>query len=239
VRGFFLYFSAIVEGTVFVDRGVKVRSRFRHQIRLESNVHLEQFVELNALPSKGYGSGIHLQWNTEVGAFTIIMSHGGHVSVGRDVHIGPRSQIQGRGGVSIGDGTIMGPGCILIASNHTRAIEDMKNTGDRLYNDEYGTGITIGSQCWFGADVVILDGVSIGDRTVIGASSVVTRSMPSDVLVLGNPAKVRKKWDYGSSGWVDVIDGSEHMTMDRDDSLLANTIGRKDSLRSEPNGAEE
>lgn len=201
LRGFIVSAVVSVEGIIFVDRGVKLRRRFRHQIRLESAVVLEQFVELNALPSKTPGSGILLQKGTEICSYTTIMSHGGYVKIGRNVHIGPRSQIQGRGGVDIGDGTLIGPQCQIIASNHTRS-HDSSET--RLYSDETAKGITIGSQCWFGANIVVLDGVTIGNRAIIGASSVVSKNIPDDVIAFGNPARPQKQWDYVGSYWKEV-----------------------------------
>ena len=50
--------------------------------------------------------------------------------------------------------------------------------------------ITIGDNCWIGADVTILPGVSIGANTVIGAKSVVTKDIPDHVLAVGNPCRV-------------------------------------------------
>jgi maltose O-acetyltransferase len=61
---------------------------------------------------------------------------------------------------------------------------------ERLKGLEAGTAITIGSAVWVGGGAIILPGVTIGDRTVIGAGSVVTRDIPSDVFAAGNPCRV-------------------------------------------------
>lgn len=53
--------------------------------------------------------------------------------------------------------------------------------------------VTIGDDCWIGGGAVICPGVTIGDRTVIGAGSVVTKDVPSDVVAVGNPARVLRK----------------------------------------------
>ena len=50
--------------------------------------------------------------------------------------------------------------------------------------------IVIGSNCWIGADVTILPGVSIGNNTIIGAKSVVTKNIPDNVIAVGNPCRV-------------------------------------------------
>ncbi len=60
---------------------------------------------------------------------------------------------------------------------------------------EYGAPVTIGSDVWVGSGALILPGVTIGSRTVIGAGSVVTRDLPSDVLAVGNPCRVVRTID--------------------------------------------
>lgn len=55
---------------------------------------------------------------------------------------------------------------------------------------EYGAPVSIGSDVWVGSGAIILPGVSIGSRTVVGAGSVVTRSLPDNVLAVGNPCRV-------------------------------------------------
>ena len=55
---------------------------------------------------------------------------------------------------------------------------------------EYAYPITIGNNVWIGAQVCVLPGVTIGDNTIIGAGSVVTKSIPANVLAVGNPCRV-------------------------------------------------
>ena len=58
---------------------------------------------------------------------------------------------------------------------------------------EGGKPITIGSNVWFGGGVIVCPGVTIGDRCVIGAGSVVTKDIPPDTMAAGNPCKVIKQ----------------------------------------------
>jgi len=64
--------------------------------------------------------------------------------------------------------------------------------------------IRIKRGCWIGQNVVIFPGVTIGEMTVIGANSVVTKSIPERSIAVGSPAKVFKKWDEVEGGWVPV-----------------------------------
>lgn len=66
--------------------------------------------------------------------------------------------------------------------------------------------ITIKQGCWIGQNVVIFPGVTIGEMTIIGANSVVTKSIPSRCIAVGAPAKVIKKWDEDKECWMGVSD---------------------------------
>ena len=85
--------------------------------------------------------------------------------------------------VRIGDFTLFGPGVQLLTPVHPF------NAALRR-KEEYGRPITIGSDVWIGAAVLVLPGVSIGSRSVIGAGSVVTRDVPEGVFAVGNPCRV-------------------------------------------------
>jgi maltose O-acetyltransferase len=85
--------------------------------------------------------------------------------------------------VRIGDFTLFGPAVQLYTPLHPFNAEHRRR-------EEYGKPIDIGSDVWVGGGAIILAGVSIGSRTVIGAGSVVTRDVPADVFAAGNPCRV-------------------------------------------------
>jgi maltose O-acetyltransferase len=85
--------------------------------------------------------------------------------------------------VTIGDYTLFGPGVQILTPLHPM------NAGLRR-RQEYGKPIEIGADVWVGGGALILAGVRIGARSVIGAGSVVTRDVPDDVFAAGNPCRV-------------------------------------------------
>lgn len=89
--------------------------------------------------------------------------------------------------IKIGADTFIGPNCGFYTAIHPI------NAKDRISGLESAKPITIGKQVWLGGNVTILPGVTIGDRAVIGAGSVVTKDIPSDVVAVGNPCKVIKE----------------------------------------------
>lgn len=86
--------------------------------------------------------------------------------------------------VTIGSRTLFGPNVQIYTATHPT---DWQVRASGL---EFAKPIIIGSDVWVGGSVVICPGISIGDRTIIGAGSVVTRDIPSDVFAAGNPCRV-------------------------------------------------
>jgi maltose O-acetyltransferase len=89
--------------------------------------------------------------------------------------------------VRIGSRTMFGPNVQIYTATHPL------NHKERASGLEYAKPITIGEDVWVGGSVVICPGVSIGDRCVLGAGSVVTKDIPPDVFAAGNPCRVIRK----------------------------------------------
>ncbi|WP_270640100.1 sugar O-acetyltransferase [Longibaculum muris] len=88
--------------------------------------------------------------------------------------------------IIIGDYTLIGPNTQIYTACHSL---DYK---ERQENKEFGKPVRIGDHVWIGGNVTILPGVSIGDHSIIGAGSVVTKDIPANVIAVGNPCKVIK-----------------------------------------------
>lgn len=89
---------------------------------------------------------------------------------------------QALGQITIGKGTFIGPNVGIITANH-----DLEN----LEKHSKPKPVTIGKNCWIGMNAIILPGVELGDNTIVGAGSVVTKSfLGGNVVIAGNPAKI-------------------------------------------------
>ena len=110
--------------------------------------------------------------------------YGYNVSIGDNVFVNFNAVILDCAPVRIGDGTQVGPGVQLLAADHPR---DPRTRRDLL---ELARPISIGSNVWLGAAAVVLPGVSVGDDSIVGAGSVVTRDIPGGVLAVGNPCRL-------------------------------------------------
>lgn len=90
------------------------------------------------------------------------------------------------GKIIFGNDVMIGPMCGFYTANHPL------DGAQRVQGYEYAKPIRVGNNVWFGGHCVILPGVTIGDNCVIGAGSVVTHDIPSNVLAVGNPCRVVK-----------------------------------------------
>lgn len=110
---------------------------------------------------------------------------GVRIKIGKGNYFNRNLMIDACGKVEIGDDNMFGPDVYIADSNHTR--EQGKSAKD-LPMDR--GKVRIGNNCWFGAKVVILRGVELGNGCVVGAGAVVTKSFPANSVIAGVPARL-------------------------------------------------
>lgn len=113
--------------------------------------------------------------------------YGYNIFVGDDVFFNFNCVVLDVMTVTIGSRTLIGPGVQIYAATHPL------NFKERAAGLEYAKPVIIGKDVWIGGGAIICPGVTIGDRAVVGAGSVVTRDVPPDVVVAGNPCKVIRR----------------------------------------------
>ena len=110
--------------------------------------------------------------------------YGYNIELGENFYANHNFVVLDPGKVTFGDNVFIGPSCSFYTAQHPLDVET-RNRGL-----EYAFSITVGDNVWFGGNVTVLPGVTIGSNTVIGAGSVVTKDIPSGVLAAGNPCRV-------------------------------------------------
>ncbi|WP_373842592.1 sugar O-acetyltransferase [Limosilactobacillus sp.] len=111
---------------------------------------------------------------------------GRHVMLGDGVYANFNLTVVDDTYVYIGDRTMMGPNVTLASANHP-ILPELRRQGA-----QYNLPIHIGKNCWLGAGVIVVPGVTIGDNTVVGAGAVVTKDLPANVVAVGIPARVQR-----------------------------------------------
>lgn len=110
---------------------------------------------------------------------------GKNITIGKNVFINMGCKFQDQGGITIGDGTLIGHNVVIATLNH-----DMEPS---RRSDLHPSPVHIGKNVWIGSGAVILPGVTIGDGAIIGAGAVVTKDVPGNVVAAGVPAKMIRK----------------------------------------------
>ena len=113
--------------------------------------------------------------------------YGYNIEIGENFYANVNCVILDGAEVRFGDNVFIGPNCAFYTAGHPL------DAGQRRLGLEFARPISVGSDVWFGGNVVVLPGVTIGDRCVIGAGSVVTRDIPAGCLAFGNPCRVIRK----------------------------------------------
>ena len=112
---------------------------------------------------------------------------GHHVHFGKNVYANYNLTLVDDTHIYVGDYTMFGPNVTIATAGHP--IEPSL----RQRGLQYNMPVHIGKNCWLGAGVIVMPGVTIGDNTVIGAGSVVTKDIPSGVVAVGNPCRVLRE----------------------------------------------
>ena len=115
---------------------------------------------------------------------------GKNTKLGKNVFINAGCQFQDQGGITIGDGTLVGPKTVIATLNHHQNPEKRANLIPKP--------VKIGCNVWIGANVTILPGVTIGDGAIIAAGAVVNRDVKANTIAGGVPAKYIKDVDLES-----------------------------------------
>jgi acetyltransferase-like isoleucine patch superfamily enzyme len=167
--------------TTAVLRRLRVRVtaptvRLGEGVRLAPNVSFQTFG----------GDPIVVGRGTKLGRGAILSTNGGSIEIGAECSIQPYCVLYGHGGLRIGDHVRMATHTVVIPANHVfgdidRPIAEQGETRE---------GIVVEDDVWIGANVTILDGVTVGRGSIVAAGAVVTRDVPALSIAGGCPARV-------------------------------------------------
>lgn len=113
---------------------------------------------------------------------------GKNIKLGKNVFINAGCQFQDQGGITIGDGSLIGPKTVIATLNHHQNPKKRANLISKP--------VTIGKNVWIGANVTILPGVTIGDGAIIAAGAVVSKDVQANTIAGGVSARFIKNIDF-------------------------------------------
>ena len=153
-------------------RGARFYGKVRLPFWLEPPMHAECLT---------FGDGAALDHHVTL----LATNEQARITLGARCYVNRHTMLDASERIEVGDDTMIGPFCYITDHDHTFG-DGMRPADGPLIS----APVKIGARCWLGAHVSVLKGVSIGDGTVVGAGSVVTKSLPAGVLAVGTPARV-------------------------------------------------
>ena len=112
---------------------------------------------------------------------------GHHVHFGKNVYANFNLTLVDDTHIYIGDYTMLGPNVTIATAGHP-ILPELRQQGY-----QYNAPVHIGKNCWIGAGVIIVPGITIGNNVVVGAGSIVTKDLPDNVVAVGNPCRVLRE----------------------------------------------
>ena len=149
-----------------------------HLLRM---VHYYNYNHVRPLRAAEIGPGVRMSPN-------VSLRNGERIKIGAYSHIGGHCSLwagDSVGRITLGRHALLGPEVFITASNYQTELGTPVMDQPKLERD-----VVIGDDVWLGARVMVLPGVEICDGCIVGASSVVTRSIPAGSIAVGNPARV-------------------------------------------------
>ena len=180
--------GAVVEGGSEAHLFMHAASQEALRLTTEINSAYHPPEELRALLSRLTGTPVH----ESVAVFPpFYCEFGRNLHIGKDIFINIGCRFQDTGGITIGDGTLIGHGSTITTLNHA---EDPDRRADMT-----PAPVSIGQKVWLGANVTVVPGVTIGDGAIVAAGAVVTRDVPANAIVGGVPARLIRSTGFQTS----------------------------------------
>ena len=172
--------------------GKHVQITHGKHITCGKNVKFEDYAEIHGLCSEGliFGNYVTISRGVMIRPSSY---YGGDLGVGLSMgdhsSIGPYGYVGCSGKITIGKNVMFGPKCSLFAENHVFSDPNATIKSQGVAQK----GITIEDDCWIGSNVIILDGVTVGHGSVIGAGTVVTKDIPAGSIVVDKREKIVRR----------------------------------------------
>lgn len=154
-----------------------------------------------------YGKGFTTGYNCRLEMFNLGKGYSKKLIIGKNCKIGDYVHIAAGESVTIGNDCLFASKIYISDISHGNYSNETNSSSPSIPPDErelITKPVKIGNNVWIGENVSILPGVNVGDGSIIGANAVLTKNVPKNCIVVGNPAKILKRYDEDLKQWIRV-----------------------------------
>lgn len=170
--------------------GANISLRHPHKVHIADGVVIDDNVMLDA---KGESNqGIRLDEGVFIGRNTILSCKNGDIHLEKNANLGFNCLLTSTNSITVGADNIVAAFTYILGGGNYQ-IDNIDRPIREMYDYQGKGGVVTGENVWIGAHVTVLDGVRIGSGAVVGAGSVVSRSIPDNAVAAGAPAEVRRQ----------------------------------------------
>jgi acetyltransferase-like isoleucine patch superfamily enzyme len=204
-----------------------MRGYFIKQKYLRKNVGKRTYID-TTVQVHGWAN-LRIGENCTIGERTLITVNnrsrtGERIEIGSNSYIGRNNFFSSGIGIIMREFTMTGNNCAFVSSNH--AFDDPRIPYALSGNTDGGV-IEIGVNCWFGIGASVIGNVKIGHGSIIGANSLISKDVPPFSIVVGNPQKVIKQYDFKKGVWVRVDDATADFSSTMDEAQYLAMLKKK------------
>lgn len=186
----------------YVKKNIISRRKNKRIGFVGENVLIEAPFDYGDHPDKiSIGKNSSILKNARISVYDSSIDKNNVVVIGEGCYIGANFSILAKEKVIIDDNALIASNVMITSENHGMDPEDSTPYMDQGLS---GAPVKIGGGCWIGEKVIILPGVEIGRKSIIGAGSVVTKNIPDFSIAVGNPAKVIKQYNFITHRWEQI-----------------------------------
>lgn len=186
----------------YIKKNILSNYRRKNMGHLGENVLLEAPMDYGDYPQKiRIGNSTTILKNSRLNIYAQSDNKDFAIDIGENCYIGSNFSVLAKAKVTIENDVLIVSNVLIASENHGMNPE----TNEPYMSQELsGSPVKIGEGCWIGEKVIILPGASIGKKCVIGAGSVIVKSIPNYCIAVGNPARVIKQYNFDRHMWEGV-----------------------------------
>jgi acetyltransferase-like isoleucine patch superfamily enzyme len=157
----------------------------RRTLNARHNTSIHPSARIDPDTKFGTAGRVVVEEGCEIRKNAVLSPDGGLIRLGADSFVNVSATLLGHGDLIVGENVLIGPHTTVVAANHVYADRDATIASQEITRE----GIEIADDVWIGSNCAVLDGVAVGEGSVVAAGSVVTESIPEYTVVAGAPAK--------------------------------------------------